>query len=110
MDVENRLEKGGYGMKVLLQLTDCGCPHGGLGSIRVYRGPFMIRKEIVDDIKDYVEVMEHVKGSKYLIKIRKRISDDAFMYLWNYLKEKGAEIEVEINEWGIDIPGCQQAS
>jgi len=87
---------------VEFELTTCGCPQGGIGSVRVYRGDVETRKEIVSNVRDILEVLRYVKGDKALVRIRKRIPDSEFFYLLREIIDMGLTIKVTENKWGID--------
>ncbi|NOZ92184.1 MAG: hypothetical protein GXO59_02810 [Dictyoglomi bacterium] len=91
-------------MRVDFELTTCGCSQGGIGSVRAYRGGVEIRKEIVGSVRDIVEFIEHVEGDRYLVRIRTRLPDDSFFFLIRCLKDRGADINIPVNKWGIEVP------
>ena len=89
---------------VKFRLTTDGCPLGGIGSVRVYRGEREVYKEIVYSVGDIVGILRYKDGDEYLVKIRMRIPYDAWYWLLKQVQDVGHTIEITHNGWGDDVP------
>ncbi len=89
---------------VKFRLTTDGCPLGGIGSLRVYRGDREVYKEIVYSVGNIAAILQYKDGDEYLVKIRTRIPYDAWYWLVKQIQDMGHTIEITHNEWGDDSP------
>ena len=89
-------------MLVEMELTTCGCSHGGIGSVRMYRNGVELKKAIVYRVWDIVEFIMCCPGDKYLVRLRQRLEDDAFAFLIRKLEDMGAVVRITVNQWDID--------